>query len=44
VTLPYEPHGYTGRESVLHTIAEMLNWANEFAKNAKPRPPTSSQQ
>jgi dipeptidyl aminopeptidase/acylaminoacyl peptidase len=44
VTLPYEPHGYTGRESVLHTIAEMLNWADEFAKNAKPRPTTSSQQ
>ncbi len=43
VTLPYEPHGYTGRESVLHTIAEMLNWADEFAKNAKPRTTTTSQ-
>jgi hypothetical protein len=29
---------------VLHTLAEMLNWANEFAKNAKPRVTTSSQQ
>ena len=44
VTLPNEAHGYAARESVLHTIAEMLNWANEFAKNAKPRMTTSSQQ
>ena len=44
VTLPYEAHGYAARESVLHTIAEMLNWADEFAKNAKPRATTTSQQ
>jgi dipeptidyl aminopeptidase/acylaminoacyl peptidase len=44
VTLPNEAHGYAARESVLHTLAEMLNWANEFAKNAKPRVTTSSQQ
>ena len=44
VTLPYEAHGYAARESVLHTVAEMLNWANEFGKNAKPRTTTSSQQ
>ena len=37
VTLPFEAHGYAARESVLHTMAEMLNWANEWAKNAKPR-------
>lgn len=43
VTLPYEAHGYAARESVLHTVAEMLNWANEFAKNAKPRTTTSQQ-
>jgi dipeptidyl aminopeptidase/acylaminoacyl peptidase len=43
VTLPNEAHGYAARESVLHTIAEMLNWANEFAKNAKPRGVTTSQ-
>jgi dipeptidyl aminopeptidase/acylaminoacyl peptidase len=44
VTLPYEAHGYAARESVLHTVAEMLNWANEFGKNAKPRTTTSSPQ
>jgi dipeptidyl aminopeptidase/acylaminoacyl peptidase len=42
VTLPFEAHGYAARESVLHTVAEMLNWSNEWAKNAKPRT-TSSQ-
>ena len=26
VTLPHESHGYAARESVLHTVAEMLNW------------------
>jgi dipeptidyl aminopeptidase/acylaminoacyl peptidase len=44
VTLPYEAHGYAARESVLHTVAEMINWANEFVKNAKPRTTTTSQQ
>jgi dipeptidyl aminopeptidase/acylaminoacyl peptidase len=44
VTLPNEAHGYAARESVLHTVAEMLNWSNEFAKNAKPATTTSQQQ
>lgn len=44
VTLPLEAHGYAARESVLHTVAEMLNWSNEFVKNAKPRTTTSVQQ
>jgi dipeptidyl aminopeptidase/acylaminoacyl peptidase len=43
VTLPYEAHGYAARESVLHTVAEMLNWANEWVKDAKPRTTTSQQ-
>ena len=32
VTLPHESHGYAARESVLHTVAEMLNWANTHLK------------
>ena len=32
VTLPHESHGYASRESVLHTVAEMLNWANAYVK------------
>ena len=43
VTLPHEAHGYVARESVMHTVAEMLNWANEWAKAAKPRTTTSQQ-
>ncbi len=37
VTLPYEAHGYAARESVLHTLAEMINWADKYVKNAGPR-------
>ena len=37
VTLPFEAHGYTGRESVLHTLAEMVNWMDKYVKNAGPR-------
>src|SRR5687768_11798660 len=44
VTLPHEAHGYAAREPVLHTVAEMLNWANEWAKNAKPRATSTQQQ
>ena len=43
VTLPHEAHGYQARESVLHTVAEMLAWADQYAKNAGPRTsPTAS--
>jgi dipeptidyl aminopeptidase/acylaminoacyl peptidase len=37
VTLPYEAHAYTGRESVMHTLAEMINWMDKYVKNAGPR-------
>lgn len=37
VTLPFEAHGYTGRESVMHTLAEMVNWMDKYVKNAPPR-------
>ncbi len=38
VVLPHESHGYRARESVLHTLAEMIEWADRWAKN---RPPGS---
>ena len=38
VMLPNEAHGYLGRESVLHTLAEMIDWFDRYVKNAKPRP------
>jgi dipeptidyl aminopeptidase/acylaminoacyl peptidase len=42
VTLPYEAHGYAGRESVLHTIAEMITWMDKYVKNAPPRTTTTA--
>ncbi|MEK6322029.1 MAG: prolyl oligopeptidase family serine peptidase [Acidobacteriota bacterium] len=42
VTLPFEAHGYTGRESTLHTLAEMLNWMDKYVKNAGPRENTAA--
>jgi dipeptidyl aminopeptidase/acylaminoacyl peptidase len=37
VMLPNEAHGYVGRESVLHTLAEMIEWFDRYVKQAKPR-------
>jgi dipeptidyl aminopeptidase/acylaminoacyl peptidase len=42
VVLPLEAHGYRGRESTLHTLAEMINWLDTYVKNAPPRPPAPS--
>lgn len=36
VMLPYESHGYRARESVLHVLAEMIDWFNEFVRDAPP--------
>jgi dipeptidyl aminopeptidase/acylaminoacyl peptidase len=33
VLLPYEAHGYRARESVLHVLAEMFEWADKYIKN-----------
>ncbi len=35
VLLPYEDHGYRARESVLHTLAEMIAWLDEHVKGAR---------
>ncbi|MEK6337009.1 MAG: prolyl oligopeptidase family serine peptidase [Acidobacteriota bacterium] len=37
VTLPFEAHGYTGRETLLHILAERINWFDKYVKNAPPR-------
>jgi dipeptidyl aminopeptidase/acylaminoacyl peptidase len=34
ISLPYESHGYQGRENVLHMLAEQLNWLDKYVKNA----------
>jgi dipeptidyl aminopeptidase/acylaminoacyl peptidase len=36
VMLPFESHGYRGRQSVLHTQAEMVDWFNRFVRDPKP--------
>ncbi|HEX7552167.1 MAG TPA: prolyl oligopeptidase family serine peptidase [Geothrix sp.] len=33
VTLPLESHGYAARESIEHTLCEMLNWFDRYLKN-----------
>jgi dipeptidyl aminopeptidase/acylaminoacyl peptidase len=39
VMLPYESHGYRARESVLHTLAEMIDWFDRYVKYAPTSPP-----
>ena len=36
VTLPLESHGYAARESVEHTLYEMMLWFERFVKDAQP--------
>jgi hypothetical protein len=36
VTLPFEAHGYAGRETLLHILAERINWFDKYVKNASP--------
>ena len=42
VMLPHEAHGYAARESVLHTLAEMIDWFDTHVKNASARPATAA--
>lgn len=37
VMLPFESHGYSGRESIEHVLYEQINWFDKYVKNAKPR-------
>ena len=38
VMLPHESHGYRARESVLHTLAEMFEWANKYSEVKESKP------
>jgi dipeptidyl aminopeptidase/acylaminoacyl peptidase len=42
VMLPNESHGYAARESVLHTLAEMIEWFDRYVKEARPRQAAAS--
>jgi dipeptidyl aminopeptidase/acylaminoacyl peptidase len=44
VTLPHEAHGYAARESVEHTLWEMVNWFDRHVKNAGPRAQAAQEQ
>jgi dipeptidyl aminopeptidase/acylaminoacyl peptidase len=35
VFLPHESHGYRAKESILHTLAEMIDWFETHVKNRK---------
>ncbi len=35
VYLPYEAHGYRGKENILHMLWEMNTWLDTYVKNAK---------
>jgi dipeptidyl aminopeptidase/acylaminoacyl peptidase len=35
--LPLESHGYGAKESIEHTLYEMVSWFDKYVKNAKPR-------
>ncbi|MEN9598735.1 MAG: hypothetical protein RL596_1046 [Bacteroidota bacterium] len=35
VYLPYEAHGYRGKENILHTLWEQYQWLEKYVKNAK---------
>ncbi len=35
VLLPSEAHGYRARESILHVLAETIEWADRYVKNKK---------
>ena len=37
VMLPHESHGYAARESIEHTLWEMMNWMDKHVKNAAKR-------
>ncbi|MBI2834158.1 MAG: prolyl oligopeptidase family serine peptidase [Acidobacteria bacterium] len=37
VTLPHEAHRYEARESLLHVLAEIVNWCDKYVKHAGPR-------
>jgi dipeptidyl aminopeptidase/acylaminoacyl peptidase len=43
VTLPFEAHGYAARQTLLHILAERINWFDKYVKNAGPRATTEQQ-
>jgi dipeptidyl aminopeptidase/acylaminoacyl peptidase len=42
VTLPFEAHGYAGRETLMHVLAERIAWFDKYVKNAPAREKTAN--
>jgi dipeptidyl aminopeptidase/acylaminoacyl peptidase len=42
VMLPNEAHGYAARETLLHVLAERLNWFDKYVKNAPTKATTEA--
>jgi dipeptidyl aminopeptidase/acylaminoacyl peptidase len=42
VMLPNEAHGYAARETLLHVLAERLNWFDKYVKNATAKTSTDA--
>jgi dipeptidyl aminopeptidase/acylaminoacyl peptidase len=43
VMLPNEAHGYAARETLLHVLAERVNWFDKYVKNAGARSTSDAQ-
>ena len=35
MSLPYERHGYQGRENLLQLLNEQISWLDKYVKNAE---------
>ena len=44
VFLPYEAHGYRGKETIEHVLWEKFQWFDKYVKNAPPPATTASNQ
>jgi dipeptidyl aminopeptidase/acylaminoacyl peptidase len=44
VQLPYESHGYAGRENILHLLYEQWAWVEKYVKNADKNAPDANKQ
>ena len=43
VSLPYESHGYTGKENLLHMFYETTEWLNKYVRDAKKDAPKKNE-
>jgi dipeptidyl aminopeptidase/acylaminoacyl peptidase len=42
VFLPFEAHGYRGKETIEHVVWEKLTWFDKYVKNAAPPSSTNA--